>query len=215
MKKLLSILVVSIVALVAQANPKGYIMVAIHSPGELPSPAYDINGVRFSLIYGDCQNLNGYDFGFAGRIRERMNGAQTTFAFNIVDSDFNGFELSWVNYVGGDVDGAQWGFYNYATSVAGEQRGVINIAERIQGFQGGCLAFNWADEVEGLHAGIWNGASAGFGMQYGLVNTAGYMAGVQIGLFNWANNLDGLQIGLSNVVADQACPWLPFLNAGW
>ncbi len=215
MRKLLTILAVSVAALAVQANPKGYIMLAVHSPGELPSPAYDINGVRLSLIYGDCQNLNGFDFGFAGRIRERMNGAQIALGFNIVDSDFNGYELSWVNYVSGDFNGLQRGFYNYVNALTGVQEGVINIAARIQGYQGGCLAFNWADEFEGSQEGIWNGASVGFGLQYGLVNTAGYMAGAQIGLFNWANNLDGLQLGLSNVVADQACPWLPFLNVGW
>ncbi|MBR4653935.1 MAG: hypothetical protein IKO72_11310 [Kiritimatiellae bacterium] len=171
MKKLLMVLSVSLAALAALANPKGYVMVAAHSPGELPSPAYDINGVRFSLLYGDCQNLNGFDFGFAGRIRERMNGAQIAIGFSIVDSDFNGFELGCVNYVGG--------------------------------------------EFSGLQLGLWNGTVSGYGTQLGLVNTADYMAGFQCGLFNWANNLDGVQLGLSNVVADRACPWLPFLNIGW
>ena len=171
MRKLLMSLVVSVAAFAAQANPGGYFMLAIHSPGELPTPESHINGMRLSLIYGDCTQLNGLDVSVSGLVRERFNGLQAGALFSIDGTDMNGLGIGCVNYVGGEFAGCQ--------------------------------------------IGLWNHAFSGAGAQFGIVNTASYFAGFQCGVFNWADNLDGLQIGLSNVVADQACPWLPILNVGW
>ena len=171
MRKLLMFLVVSVTAFALQANPEGYFMFAVHSPGELPSPESDIYGMRLSAIYGDCTRLNGFDLSLSGTVRERINGLQIGILFSLDGSEMNGLGIGCVNYVSGEFAGCQ--------------------------------------------IGLWNHAFSGAGAQFGIVNTASYFAGFQCGLFNWADNLDGLQIGLSNVVADQACPWLPILNVGW
>ena len=152
MKKLLSILVVSIVALVAQANT-GYVMVAMHSPGELPSPEFNINGVRLSVIYGDCPRLNGLDVSLSGVIRERINGMQIGVLFS-QDTDLNGLGIGCVNYAGGEFAGCQIGLWNHAASGAGAQFGIVNTAGYFAGFQ--CGLFNWADNLDGLQIGLSN-----------------------------------------------------------
>ena len=171
MRKLIVLLFVSVAAFAAKANPDGFFMFAVHSPGELPTPESYINGMRLSAIYGDCTRLNGFDLSLSGTMRERMNGLQIGILFSLNGADMNGLGIGCVNYAGGEFAGCQ--------------------------------------------IGLWNHAFSGAGTQLGIVNTANYFAGFQCGLFNWAENLDGLQLGLSNVVADQACPWLPILNVGW
>ena len=152
MKKLLSILVVSIVALIAQANT-GYVMVALHSPGELPSPEFNINGVRLSAIYGDCPRLNVLDVSLSGVIRERINGFQIGVLFSL-DNDLNGLGIGCVNYAGGEFAGCQVGLWNHAASGAGAQFGIVNTAGYFAGFQ--CGLFNWADSFDGLQIGLSN-----------------------------------------------------------
>ena len=153
MKKLLMILTVSIAAFAAQANPEGYVMVALHSRGELPTPESDIYGLRLSLIYGDCQRLNGLDVSTSGVIRERINGMQIGALFSI-DSDLNGLGLGCVNFAGGEFAGCQIGLWNHAASGAGTQFGIVNTAGYFAGFQ--CGLFNWADRLDGLQLGLSN-----------------------------------------------------------
>ncbi len=214
MKKLVMSLVVAVAAFAAQANPDGYVMVALCSPGELPTPESNIHGLRLSLIYGDCQRLNGLDFGVTGAVRERINGAQINALFSLDYTDMNGFGLGCVNYVGGEFDGFQLGLWDHAGSGAGFQLGLVDTAGAFDGFQLGLI--NWSDDLAGFQLGLWNHAGIGAGFQLGLVNTAGTFAGFQLGLFNWADSLAGLQIGLSNVAVDQEeHVWLPILNMGW
>ena len=119
MRKLLMFLVVSITAFALRADSDGYIMVAMHSPGELPSPESNINGLRLSAIYGDCVRLNGLDVSLSGTIRERINGMQVGILFSLDGAEMNGLGIGCVNYVGGEFAGCQIGLWNHAFSGAG------------------------------------------------------------------------------------------------
>ncbi len=154
MKKLLMFMVISVAAFAVQANPDGYVMVSICSPGELPTPESNINGVRLSVIYGDCPRLNGLDFGMTGTIRERINGAQFGLLFSLDNGDLNGFGLGCVNYVAGEFAGCQIGLWNHASSGAGAQFGIVNTAGSFAGFQCGLL--NWTDNLAGCQLGLSN-----------------------------------------------------------
>jgi len=154
MKKLLASLFVLATAFALRANPDGYFMLALHSPGELPVPTSSINGGRLSVIYGDCQNINGLDLGLAGRVRERMNGAEFNLLYSYIGTEFNGFQAGIVNFDDADFAGFQLGGGNVASSAAGLQLGLVNTV----GFMAGCQIglFNWADSLDGCQIGLVN-----------------------------------------------------------
>ena len=154
MKKLLMFLVISAAAFAAQAGNDGYVMVSMISPGELPTPETNINGLRLSVIYGDCPRLNGLDLGMTGTIRERINGAQFGLLFSLNNGDMNGFGLGCVNYAAVEFAGCQIGLWNHASSGAGAQFGIVNTASNFAGFQ--CGLFNWTDNLDGCQLGLSN-----------------------------------------------------------
>ena len=53
MKKLLAIVLLTISAAAARADMTAYFMLSVFSPGQLPSPACDVYGIRFSFLYGE------------------------------------------------------------------------------------------------------------------------------------------------------------------
>ena len=154
MKKLLMFLVISAAAFAVQAGNDGYVMVSMISPGELPTPETNINGLRLSVIYGDCPRLNGLDLGMTGTIRERINGAQFGLLFSLNNGDMNGFGLGCVNYAAVEFAGCQIGLWNHASSGAGAQFGIVNTASYFAGFQ--CGLFNWTDNLDGCQLGLSN-----------------------------------------------------------
>lgn len=158
MKKLLMFLVATATALALQANPEGYVMVSMISPGQLPTAESNIYGGRLSVIYGDCQSLYGLDLGISGRIHERMNGAQFGLLFSLDDAEMNGFGLGCVNYVAGEFTGCQVGLWNHAEGGAGAQLGVVNTSTTFSGVQLGLL--NFAKTFTGVQIGLSNYAGA-------------------------------------------------------
>lgn len=154
MKKLMMILAVVTSICAFGAEPDYYAQISAWAPGQIPtSPNSDIMGLRCSLVYGDCQRLNGLDFGMAGRVRERVNGAQICAIMNIVSSAA-GFQFSFANYAENEFHGFQLGAWNHSSYGAGLQLGVVNTASRFAGLQAGL--FNWADDLDGLQIGLVN-----------------------------------------------------------
>ncbi len=154
MKKLMMLLAVITSFCAFGAEPDYYVQISAWAPGQIPtSPNSDIMGVRGSLVYGDCQRLNGLDVGISGRVRERVNGAQLTAIMNLVSSAA-GFQLSFANYAENEFQGLQLGAWNHASFGAGCQLGVVNTAGRFAGLQAGL--FNWADDLDGLQIGLVN-----------------------------------------------------------
>lgn len=237
MKKLLGLLTVSAMALFASADQHGYIQLSIWSPGELPTPEYRIDGLRFALFYGQSRNFRGLDLSpVYGVTRTRGN--------------FTGLGLNGVSVVEQSMTGWQFGFFTGYTaetmtglqtslvhnSTDGRARGIqlalgLNLAGTINGIQLPAI-YNGADNANGLQIGIWNnvneemngiqlpaiynGAGIANGLQVGLWNNVNEdMNGLQVGLVNVASGLDGLQFGLINVNFGGPIPFFPFLNAGW
>ena len=77
MKKLFAVMSILCATYALQASTDYYVMLSVFSPGQIPVAKSSIDGVHLHLIYGDVQNLNGFDFGLGcGRVREHMNGLQ-------------------------------------------------------------------------------------------------------------------------------------------
>lgn len=154
MKKLIATMMIIATTAVLHASPDGYVMLALHSPGELPVPASSINGGRLSVIYGDCQNLNGLDVGLAGRVREHMNGLEINALYSLVGTEFNGLQIGIINFNDAESRGCQLGLGNIAGVGVGFQAGIVNVAGYFAGCQLG--VFNWADTMAGCQIGLVN-----------------------------------------------------------
>ena len=141
MKKILIAAVIALAAVSLRAEADGYFMLSVFSPGQLPAPSSTIYGGRLSLIYGDCHELYGVDFGVTGAVRERMNGAQFNLLWNGVGTDMGGFQLGVANTVEGYFAGLQLGLVSVADELYGCQIGLVNVATHLYGCQIGLLNF--------------------------------------------------------------------------
>ena len=168
MKKVLMALMVFAAAASLKANTEGYVMLSVFHPGQIPIATTSLDGVRINLIYGECQNLNGFDFGIAGRVRERMNGFQLA-GCNLIGTDANGAQFAFANYIESDFAGFQLGLWNCIGGMGtGFQLGVWNEAAKFSGFEMGIV--NWSGAVNGFQLGIVNRVTSGEFLQIGLVN---------------------------------------------
>lgn len=154
MKKLSIFLAVAAAALALQANPEGYFMLSLISPGQLPTQESNIYGARLSAIYGNCQNLYGLDVGVSGHVHERIDGLQVGALFSIDDAEMNGLGIGCVHYVGGVLAGCQIGLWNHATRGAGAQIGLVNTSAAFTGVQIGLL--NHTRDLGGVQIGLSN-----------------------------------------------------------
>ncbi len=109
---------------------------------------------------------------------------------NVVNGDFNRFQLGFVNSTLYRNNGAQVGFINHSGSINGAQLGYINSSRTF---------------VNGFQAGFINGAGTDInGFQAGFINLSnGWVDGFQLGFVNAVrNSVDGMQVGSVNVAAD-------------
>ena len=208
MKKFFAIALLSVSAFAARADMTAYFMMSILSPGQLPSPACDVYGMRLSAIYGECHSLNGFDLGLYGATREYVNGLQLG-GVHVVLSDVNGAQLGLFNWVENELAGFQLGVLaNTADDVAGLQLGCVNT----------CKAFAAGAQIGALNfaGNLMVGDGDVRGLQLGAGNVGTEVSGCQIGLVNYAQSLSGLQLGVLNFAGENAmCTFFPFFNVGF
>ena len=142
MKKILIAAVIAIAAVSLRADADGYFMLSVFSPGQLPPPSSTIYGGRLSLVYGDCHELYGVDFGAAGSVRERMIGAQFNLFWNGVGTDMAGLQIGVANTVEGYFAGLQLGLVSVVDELYGCQIGLVNVTTHLYGCQLGLLNFS-------------------------------------------------------------------------
>ena len=122
--------------------------IAINSSEEV-----DIVGVRFTLPYGECESLTGFDFGFIGNC-VNMYGLQINVLRNKVIDQMDGIQLGLIN-LGGDQFGLQVGaLWNENLSSTGLSVGLVNIADHHRGFQIGLI--NRCESIDGYQIGAIN-----------------------------------------------------------
>lgn len=141
MKKVLGAALVAILATVLHADTDGNFMLAVFSPGELPTPTSSIYGARLSLVYGECHEFYGLDLGVAGYARDSAAGVQLDALWNGVGTDMAGLQVGLANTVEGHLYGLQVGLANTASTVYGCQVGLVNVSDRLYGCQIGLANF--------------------------------------------------------------------------
>ena len=113
------------------------VMIGLFSPAQVPTPEYAVQGMRLSLIYGDCAGLNGLDVGFVSHIHGDSISAQLG-GVNLVEGMITGLQFGFVNY-GDRVKALQVGLYNGGDDVSGVQIGLINHSKMMRGCQIGFI----------------------------------------------------------------------------
>lgn len=212
MKKTIAAMVLAAAgAAFAETTPA---MVSLVTPVQAPASDYDVEGIRLSLIYGECGSFTGLDLGIANRARGYFYGLAVGGA-NIAEDRLYGGQLGLVNWNGSESStwanvskGGQVGFVNYAGSFCGLQDGLINIANGVfTGLQSGFL--NFSTHVNGVQCGAW--------FFLGVNAVEGTMHGCQLGLVNYAETVDrGVQIGLVNIISRGGwSPVLPLVNGSF
>lgn len=122
--------------------------IAINSSEEV-----DIVGVRFTLPYGECESLTGFDFGFIGNC-VNMYGLQINVLRNKVIDQMDGFQIGLIN-LGGNQFGIQVGaLWNENLSASGLSVGLVNISDHHRGFQIGLI--NRCESIDGFQIGAIN-----------------------------------------------------------
>ncbi len=141
MKRFLGALTAVFLATALHADTEGNFMLAVFSPGELPTPASSIYGARLSLIYGECHEFSGLDLGLAGYVRDSAAGVQVDAFWNGVGTDAAGLQVGLANTVEGRMHGLQLGLVNTASIGYGCQLGLVNVTDRLYGCQIGLANF--------------------------------------------------------------------------
>ena len=114
----------------------------------------DVIGARFTLPYGACENVTGFDIGFFGRARY-FEGLQLNVLRNDVADSLAGIQVGLYNSAGrADRMCIQVGLWNEAHSFYGCQIGLVNLTEVGTGCQIGLI--NRADALYGFQAGAVN-----------------------------------------------------------
>ena len=114
----------------------------------------DVVGCRFTLPYGACEGLTGFDLGLFGRCRY-MEGFQLNIMRNAAEDTLAGVQIGIYNSAGrADMLGVQIGLWNEAQSIRGIQVGLFNIANAVSGFQVGLI--NRSESLYGVQIGAVN-----------------------------------------------------------
>ena len=114
----------------------------------------DVAGVRFTLPYGECESVTGFDIGFYGRCRY-FEGFQLNILRNEAEDVLSGAQIGCYNSAGrADLKGLQFGLFNEARSMRGVQVGIVNLADSICGLQLGLI--NRAETMYGFQVGAVN-----------------------------------------------------------
>ncbi|TRX57046.1 LA_2272 family surface repeat-containing protein [Thalassomonas sp. M1454] len=123
-------------------------------------PPGDVEGVRFSLLYGQTNSVKGVDISILGlaesnnftglgldflgaqRVKNHFTGASLSWA-NWHDNTGVGGVIGAVNYTENNFTGLQLGFANYAGTLNGVQFGFVNATQRInKGVQIGLINYD-------------------------------------------------------------------------
>lgn len=128
------------------------VQLALFNPVQLVPEGESVTGLRLN-IYGKNTTLTGIDWGFVHHLTAPSMGAQ----FGLVaycESDFTGWQDSFINLTKGTFSGLQDGAYNSACGGMGVQFGFINTAKSWEGIQLGFV--NHAGTMKGIQVGIVN-----------------------------------------------------------
>jgi len=143
----------------------------------------NVNGFRFSLIYGHNDSVKGFDLGFANFSEQKdFSGFSFIFGISKTTGSSSGCACSLINIHEGNDTGLNGAFVNLVNNIeSGVNVGFVNITNNYS-----------ALDVGGL--------------------SMAKKAKIQVGFVNFADNIESLQIGFLNFAENGFFPVFPFFN---
>jgi hypothetical protein len=136
----------------------------------------NVNGFRFTLLYGENDDMRGFDLGLLSLSQSKdlsgvamvfgmhkltgdMNGGAAFSLINLHDGNDSGLNAAFVNKVNNAEGGVDLGFLNIADGTTLVDIGAVNMAKKSTAQLG---FINIATEIKGLQLGFINIAENGF-----------------------------------------------------
>jgi hypothetical protein len=154
------------------------------APGIRAPSDPDVDGFRFSILYGDNENMSGLDLGFVAMSESRtLSGVALVLGFHKLRGDMDGgAAFSFANFHGGSDSGLNAAFINKVNNAPdGVDFGFVNLADGHTMLDIGGL--NLSDS-----------------------STA------QLGFINITKKIEGFQLGFINIAQNGFLPVFPFFN---
>lgn len=136
---------------------------ALFPPIQLRGEEEAISILRLGL-YNKNRWIKGLDMGIVNHTTAGRSKALQISVVGVNETDFSGYQLGFVNIVGGSFQGFQHGVYNDAEVGEGFQLGFFNRATDFEGFQLGFV--NWTQNMHGVQVGIINIISGKESLQF-------------------------------------------------
>lgn len=203
-------------------GPVGYTPVAIGlaTPVQLPwgLNRWDVYGLDLNLFYSDAPAMVGIDIGgLATMVRNETKALVVGGLANLALDDVYGMRVTFgLNYARKEVYGWDTGLFGLRDKIYGLDLEFLGSFQTAScGLQVGGLATVATEESHGVNiAGITNLAKVAKGLQLALLfNGTEELHGCQIALVNYTEACPaGFQIGLINIMMQNVCPVLPFVN---
>lgn len=173
MNKLISILAVS-AAVAAPAAFADGAPVMFSSLNDFNTPAASsVSGVRVAALHGQVDEVTGLDLAIFGLSEtEKTTGVNFgIFGAAKVNQEMKGASLGFLNWMSGDMTGANLGAVNITNNVKGANLSFVNYSE--------------GNTMVDLGAANFSDTST---VQVGIFNKTAKIEGVQVGLINCADN---------------------------
>jgi hypothetical protein len=144
----------------------------------------DVNGFRFSILYGDNENMSGLDMGLVSMSESKtLSGVALVLGFHKLTGDMDG--------------GAAFSFANFHSgSDSGLNAAFINKVN---------------NSPEALNFGFVNLADGNTMLDIGGINLSDTST-AQLGFINITKKIKGFQLGFINIAQNGFLPVFPFFN---
>ncbi len=143
----------------------------------------NVDGFRFSLLYGKSEKMSGFDLAGALYVSsDEFSGAGPWFAMAHVEGDSSGCLCSFANYVEGTSSGAMLGFINIMGDAPdGVNIGFVNFSQGATAFDLSGMAFSERSKT-------------------------------QVGFLNMTEHIESFQLGFLNIAQNGFLPIFPIFN---
>ena len=143
----------------------------------------DVNGVRFSMLYGEARSVSGLDVGLLSIAEtEKLSGVAFVLGISRITQDLDGGAISLFNINDGNSRGLNAAFIN-----------MLNNAENA------------------VDVGFVNIADGTTMVDIGGLNVTGSST-AQLGFINVTKEITGFQLGFINIAQNGFFPVFPFFN---
>lgn len=139
-----AILAVTLITLVCVSAPaqaeQRPVQLSLFTPIQIFPEEDPIAGFRLNLLYGRSASVTGLDLGWL--VNHTTTGKSQGLQIGLVginEAEFVGVQWNTFNITTGNVEGFQWGLFNYAGYANGLQLGFVNYANTMKGLQIGLI----------------------------------------------------------------------------